>query len=124
MNFDSIKNSIAKLTKRPAGRAPINWLSGLRFIYPITILIILIILFAVGWFLYNNVYKTIAYAEELTDLKKQVPENVLENNKFKTITEKIEAKTKLDDINIDAIRNIFEGPPLPIAPETAKETKK
>lgn len=79
----------------------------LRYLYPITIVVIVIILSVLIFFLYNNVYKTLAYAEMVTALKQKVPPENLEKKQFEEILEKIQEKIKKPAAPINNIKNPF-----------------
>ncbi|MBI5765673.1 hypothetical protein HZA71_00390 [Candidatus Falkowbacteria bacterium] len=88
-----------------------NFIYLLRYLYPITIAVIVIILLVLIFFLYNNVYKTLAYAEMITALKQKVPPENLEKKQFEEILAKIQEKIKKTDALIDNIKNPFVPPP-------------
>lgn len=66
-----------------------------KFIYPLTIILIVS---ALGWilsFLYHNVYLTMTQAEIVSSLKTKVIEESVDSEKFSAVVGKIVAKKKL-----------------------------
>ncbi len=85
----------------------INVFRLLRYSYPVTITLILIALSVVFFFLYQKVYKTLAFAEIVTNLKQKVPEEELEKNKFQSILDKIHQKVESNAIDFNNLKNPF-----------------
>jgi hypothetical protein len=69
-----------------------NWSKAIKFIYPITIALIVLILTWLMSFLYNNVYLTMTQAETVSSLKSRVIEEKIDFAKFNAITAKIKTK--------------------------------
>lgn len=69
----------------------------IKYIYPMTIFIIILILIWVMYFLYNNVYLTMTQAQIVSTLKTKVIEESVNYNGFNAIADKIKAKEKLSD---------------------------
>ncbi len=67
----------------------IFWLYFLSFILGISAF------FVLGFFLYQNFYKTIRESEEIIVLKKEVANESIDMKKFQSIMEKIETKKTL-----------------------------
>jgi len=65
-----------------------------KYGYTATILIIIVILCWLMYFLYKNVYQTLAQAELVTQLKQKVLEEDLEESKFTEVVKKLELKTQ------------------------------
>lgn len=65
----------------------------INYIYPLTILIIIIGITWFVYFLYNNVYQTMTKAEIVSRLKASVSDVSLEKKKFDEIIENIRVKT-------------------------------
>lgn len=84
----------------------------LRYLYPITILIVIIGLTFLLVFLYRNVYLTLSQAEIVTMLKKEIPEQNLERDKLMQIIDKLQAKSSPIE-KIDSINNPFIMAQLP-----------
>lgn len=80
-----------------------------NFIYPITILVIII---GMGWFvffLYNNVYQTMSSAETVNKLRANVSSVSLEKDKFNTIIVQLQQKLLIGSWQAPAnISNPFE----------------
>lgn len=92
INLDFFKLSIGK---KAAGRG-IDWSVYIPFIYPVTIIIIVLFLSWFMNFLYNNVYMTLSQAIELTGLKAKVAEERINRPLFDKIVEHIDYKKTLD----------------------------
>jgi|GEM_PF-2791916 hypothetical protein len=80
----------------------------LKYSYSLTIVIIVVVLFTLGNFLYNNVYQTLSYAKAVTDLKKQVSSEYPEVDRFNTIIKNIEIKTTPNTKGLANLQNPFE----------------
>ena len=65
----------------------------LRCLYPAVLVLIVVFLSWMMYFLYQNVYQTLAEAEILTELRKKVPEETLQKDKFEGIIQKLKEKT-------------------------------
>lgn len=87
----------------------INFFLLIRYFYPLSIFIIVVVLAALFAFLYKNVYQTLAQAETLTELKQKVSEEKLQKEKFNEIIENIENKSQRTDISQENLKNIFNG---------------
>lgn len=87
----------------------INFFLIIRYLYPITIIIILIVLILLLRFLYSNVYQTIIQAELITDLRKEISDQSLEKNKFDQISKNIELKINAEKINTASIKDPFQN---------------
>ena len=87
----------------------INFFILIRYLYPITIIIIIIALFILIRFLYNNVYQTIIEAELITDLRKEISDQNLEKDKFDKVIDEIEQKTNSEKINTADIKDPFQN---------------
>lgn len=70
----------------------LNLFAVLRLLKPTIFLVIALAVIFMFFFLYRNVYQTISQAEILTELKKEVPEEALQKEKFLQILEKIKNK--------------------------------
>lgn len=92
--------------------------------YLITILFIIGIIGLVFWLLYHQVYLTMTQAEILTDLKKSVPLDVINNEQFDDTLRQIEQKTARPPLDDQAIgRNPFtQSSTTPAAPVVATST--
>lgn len=95
----------------------INFFLVISYLYPATIVVIVIALLILMRFLYSNVYQTIIQAELITDLRKEISEQSLEKDKFNEIIKNIETKTKADKINIDQIKDPFQNMVTPAPPK-------
>lgn len=93
----------------------INFFLIIRYLYPVTIILIIITLFILIRFLYNNVYQTIIQAELITDLRKEISDQSLDKNKFDQVTKNIEAKINSEKINSKQIRDPFQNIVIPAA---------
>jgi predicted KAP-like P-loop ATPase len=87
----------------------INFFLIIKYLYPVTIFLIIITLFFLGKFLYNNVYQTIIQAELITDLRKEISDQNLERAKFEQITKNIELKGSSEITNTQAIKDPFQN---------------
>lgn len=86
-----------------------GWLiKKIKYAYPLSIIIILIIIGVVLNFLYLNVYRTLSYAQTVTELSKQIPEQDVAQTKFNNIIEKIQKKQNSPLSDVDLLRNPFE----------------
>ncbi|MEK7072393.1 MAG: hypothetical protein AAB969_02380 [Patescibacteria group bacterium] len=94
----------------------INFFLIIRYLYPATIVVIIIMLFFVMKFLYDNVYQTIIQAELITDLRKEISDQNLEKNKFDQIIKNIESKTQAEKINLDQVKDPFQSLSIPPPP--------
>lgn len=94
----------------------INFFLIIRYLYPATIVVIVITLFILMNFLYNNVYQTIIQAELITDLRKETSDQSLEKNKFDQIIKNVESKTQAEKINLDQIKDPFQSLIVTIPP--------
>lgn len=79
--------------KKPIGE--IDLFKAIKYIYPLTIAIIVLILIWVMSFLYNNVYLTMSQAEIVSSLKSKVIEESVDFSKFTEIVGEIDAKKAL-----------------------------
>ncbi|MFA6526471.1 MAG: hypothetical protein WCT26_03630 [Candidatus Buchananbacteria bacterium] len=70
---------------------------AIKFIYPFTILIIILILFWVMSFLYTNVYLTMSQAAIVSNLKSKIIEESVNFSKFNEIEKKITVKNSLSN---------------------------
>ena len=84
----------------------INYLVLIKIFYIIAIITMASILIFVALFLYNNVFKTLSQADILTDLKQEVIEKNLEQEKFYQILDNIENKTA-EQTTTEKINNPF-----------------
>ncbi|MEK7653313.1 MAG: hypothetical protein AAB358_02455 [Patescibacteria group bacterium] len=96
----------------------INPLAFARRLTPISICLIVIILILFMGFLYRNVYQTLAQAETVTNLKKEVTEESLNKEKFYQVLEKINKKTASTQIDFSGLKNPFA--PLAVVEEKKK----
>lgn len=83
-----------RLTSKPID-LKINWFKAAKYIYPITIIIIIIVLIWFMSFLYDNVYATMSQAVELSGLKSKVAEERLNLKEFDQIIKRIKDKNNL-----------------------------
>lgn len=81
----------------------------MRYLYPITIILIVVVLALIMRFLYHNVYQTIIEAELITDLRKEVSDEVLKEKSFKQVIDNIDKKSRNDALNIETIKNPFRS---------------
>lgn len=70
---------------------------AVKYFYPLTIVLIVAVLFWVMSFLYHNVYLTMTQAEIVTSLKTKVIEESVDFAKFNDIVKKVAAKKALAD---------------------------
>lgn len=91
-NFKKIKNNLFRI---------------INYLFPLTLAIIIITSALFANFVYKNVYQTIAQAEVLTELKKEVPEEILDKEKFYQILENIKQKTEIAATTTPEIKNPF-----------------
>lgn len=87
-----------------------------RFWYLVIVLIMIGVLGAIGFFLYRNLYQTIAQSEEIILLRKEVAPNSIEVNKVKTVLDGFNAKTTAKNIDFGQTKNPFISqtpPPTP-----------
>lgn len=98
-----------KTLKIKLNKLKINSFLLIRYFYPVSIIIILIILGGFLFFLYQNVYQTLAQAKTVTDLKQKVSEERLQKEKFDEIIEKINQKIIPSERNLNNINNPFEN---------------
>lgn len=89
-------------------KTKINFIALLKYFYPATIVIIVIILGFLIQFLYHNVYQTIIQAELITDLRKRITEEVVEKEKFNTVLNNITTKREIKTIDIASIKDPFQ----------------
>lgn len=94
----------------------INFFLIIRYLYPATIILIVITLLILIRFLYSNVYQTIIQAELITDLRKEISDQNLEKDKFYRVIKNIELKTTQEKIITDQIKDPFQN--LIIPPST------
>lgn len=85
--------SHGKKSIKRAGR--IDVFKMIKYIYPLTIFVIVLILIWVMSFLYNNVYLTMTQAEIVSNLKSKVIEESVNYAGFNAIVDKIGGKKKL-----------------------------
>ena len=85
----------------------INPLAFARRLTPISICLIVVVLILFMGFLYRNVYQTLAQAETVTNLKKEVTEESLDKEKFYQVLEKIDKKTASAKIDFGGLKNPF-----------------
>ncbi|MDO8668783.1 MAG: hypothetical protein Q7K65_00635 [Candidatus Buchananbacteria bacterium] len=97
----------------------INFFLIVRYLYPATIIVIVITLIILTRFLYNNVYQTIIQAELITDLRKEISDQSLERDKFNQIISNVESKIQTEQINTEQIKDPFQNLTLP-PPEQPK----
>jgi ATP-dependent Zn protease len=92
LNFD-LKNILGnkKTAGKKTGRA-LDYFKLIRYIYPLTIVVILIFIYLLMSFLYNNVYLTMTQAAIVGSLKAKVIEERLSIENFNDIAAKLEAK--------------------------------
>jgi cell division protein FtsL len=90
----------------------INVFSLVKYMYPVTILLIVVILVILMNFLYHKVYQTIIQAELITDLRKEISEENLDKDKFNKALQAIERKRSDETIDIKTITDPFL--PLPV----------
>jgi len=86
------KNIFSRKNKPADG---IDIFKAIKYIYPLTIFIIVLILIWVMSFLYNNVYLTMTQAEIVSSLKSKVIEESVDFSKFNDIVKKIADKKSL-----------------------------
>ncbi len=86
----------------------INFTATIRYFYPATIALIVFILIALCCFLYQNVYKTLAQMEQVTELKKETADETLEKEKFNQILADIKKKQEKILMDVSALRNPFD----------------
>jgi len=94
----------------------INFFLIIRYLYPITIIVVVMTLLILLRFLYSNVYQTIIEAELISDLKKETTDESLEKDKFDQVIKNLELKSITPKINIAEIKDPFQNLPLPPAP--------
>ena len=83
---------------------------SLRVIFILVIIIFIAIVGYLGWFLYNNLYQTIAQTEQIIVLRAEVSPYSIDIKQFNTILETLEKKTSqknLKKINWSEIKNPF-----------------
>lgn len=85
----------------------INFFNFIRYFYPITIVLIIIVLISLAVFLYKNVYSTLAEAKILTSLQKEVSPENLAKEKFYDVLDKMRKKTQKPNIDVYQVKNIF-----------------
>lgn len=85
----------------------VNSLAIVRQLCPITIGVIVIVLGFFMYFLYKNVYQTLAQAETVTSLKKEVSKESLNKDQFYQALEKIKKKTEAPSVNLSELKNPF-----------------
>ena len=90
----------------------INFFALINYLYPATIVLIVLVLLFLVKFLYSNVYQTIISAELITDLRKEISEASLEKSKFNQVVENIKAKLLISQINIEEIKDPFQNLPV------------
>ena len=95
----------------------INFFLIIRYLYPITIVVIIITLLILLKFLYNNVYQTIIQAELITDLRKEVTDENLAKDKFDQVLQKIELKSSSNTADISVIKDPFQNLTAPVVPK-------
>lgn len=100
-----------KLKNLDLKKIKINFNGLFRHLYSLTIVIVVIILICVFFFLYKNVYQTLAYAEIVNNLKLKVPEENLEKAQFEKILTQIQAKVEKSTVDFSKIKNPFTPPP-------------
>ncbi len=93
-------------------KVKVNVFALLKYSYPIVIIVIVACLAWMMYFLYQNVYRTLTAAEILTELRKKVPEETLQEDKFKQIIIRIREKTGMEEATstattTPAIKNPF-----------------
>lgn len=95
-----------------------SWFS-LKFIHLIITFLMIIILGVTGIFLYKNFYQTLTQAQEIIILKGEVAPEMLDFEKFNQVLNKIEEKTKPEEINWSEVKNPFtSSQEIPKTPET------
>ncbi len=94
----------------------INFFLIIKYLYPITITLIIIVLLFLLRFLYSNVYQTIIQAELITDLRKETSDENLQKNKFDQVTRNIESKLSTSEINTNNLKDPFKSLITPVVP--------
>jgi len=89
-------------------RLNIKSLPWQKYIYPAAIIIATTAICLVMSFLYANVYKTIAQAEVVTNLKGKVVEEQLQQTLFVQIIDKIKKKQEGIKIDFNVLKNPLE----------------
>lgn len=95
----------------------LNFFALIKYLYPATIVLIVIVLLLLIKFLYSNVYQTIISAELITDLRKEISETSLKKDKFNKVVENIKAKLSIVELNTNQIKDPFQNLPVGEAPK-------
>ncbi|OGY43422.1 MAG: hypothetical protein A2729_04600 [Candidatus Buchananbacteria bacterium RIFCSPHIGHO2_01_FULL_39_14] len=80
---------------------------SLKYIYLIILIMIIGVLTLLGYFLYNNLYQTIAQSKEIILLKQEVAPDTIDLKKVNEALAAIEAKTSKKNISWSEIKNPF-----------------
>jgi len=83
---------------------------SLQVIFALVIIIFIVITGYLSWFLYNNLYQTIAQTEQIIVLRAEVSPYSIDIKQFNTILETLGKKTSLEnteEINWSEIKNPF-----------------
>ncbi|OGY44674.1 MAG: hypothetical protein A3B89_04295 [Candidatus Buchananbacteria bacterium RIFCSPHIGHO2_02_FULL_40_13] len=98
----------------------ISFFKIVGYLYPATILAIVLVLLFLIRFLYANVYQTIIQAELITDLRKEVSEQNLEKEKFDKVLENLNWKTTITGelTAVDLTKDPFQNLPVGEIPKT------
>lgn len=87
----------------------IHALNSLKYLYIVTLIIIIGFIAVLGYFLYKNFYQTITQAEEIILLKKEVAPEAIDTNKVDRVLEALEQKTTTTPsvVNLGDLKNPF-----------------
>ena len=95
----------------------INFFALISYLYPATIILIVLVLLFLIKFLYSNVYQTIISAELITDLRKEISEASLEKTKFNQVVDAIKANLLINRIEVESIKDPFQNLPISEPPK-------
>ncbi|MBU1164076.1 hypothetical protein KKA15_00765 [Patescibacteria group bacterium] len=85
-----------------------------KLIYPVMLIVILVGVGFLMIFLYNDIYKTITHAEEVSILRTEVAPEVFQIKTFEGVMENLDQKTTKASIDKSLIKNVFTIPPVEI----------
>lgn len=85
----------------------INFFLIIRYLYPTTIALIVVVLMLLLRFLYTHVYQTIIQAELITDLRREISDESLEKTKFEQIIANLKVKDNPNLTDLDKLKDPF-----------------
>lgn len=95
-----------------------SWLT--RYHFPITIIIVLLLLIAEGWFLYFNFYRSLTAARTIRALHEQAAVDHVNMPLYRRAMEFYTARQTQNSLNTTTLRNPFNTAPVLPVPRKAQ----